>query len=216
MSEKFPPLENENFESEAGASQEETDFLKREAELLGDEFKTEQDSEFLQDEDDDEFGNFEEVPAVSQSNAAANKTQDDEMSEESQTIETQHSKDEASSPTDSKAVSNWREARDREVSERDVAQGEAKTKLQDDAVKHMDDFYDNYNRKKEQQLNTSRSDAEKFLKERDGFLAQKNTTWDRVLQLINVDDADLVNGRDRSKFKEILVKLKGNPNAPGA
>ena len=80
----------------------------------------------------------------------------------------------------------------------------------------MDDFYDNYNRKKEQQLKNTKSEAEKFLKERAEFLNQNNTTWDRVLQLINVDDADLVGGRDRSKFKEILVKLKGNKNAPGA
>ncbi|CCH59480.1 hypothetical protein TBLA_0B06570 [Henningerozyma blattae CBS 6284] len=92
-----------------------------------------------------------------------------------------------------------------------------KKKLQDAAIKHVDEFYESYNNKKEQQLKQVREEAEKFLKERDEFFNQENTTtWDRALQLINVDDADIVGGRDRSKFKEILLKLKGNANAPGA
>ncbi|SCU85957.1 LADA_0D11122g1_1 [Lachancea dasiensis] len=211
MAEKFPPLENENFDSELAPEQEETDFLKREAELLGDEFKTEQDSEFLQDESngDDDFGNFEEVPAPSEGAPAGSGQADmlvNDLPEERN----------AHPSSESEAVSHWKENRVREIDEKDAAQKNAKTKLQEEAAKHMDDFYDTYNRKKEQQLKSSRDEAEKFTKEKDGFFSQSNTTWDRVLQLINVDDADLVNGRDRSKFKELLIKLKGNTSAPGA
>nr|CAI6531345.1 ALI_HP1_G0023530.mRNA.1.CDS.1 [Saccharomyces cerevisiae] len=39
---------------------------------------------------------------------------------------------------------------------------------------------------------------------RDEFFGQDTMTWDRALQLINQDDADIIGGRDRSKFKEIL------------
>ncbi|SCU82603.1 LAME_0C02014g1_1 [Lachancea meyersii CBS 8951] len=216
MAEKFPPLENDTFEPESTSGQQETDFLKREAELLGDEFKTEEDSEFLQNADEDDFGDFEEVPARAHTDSAAAESQkNDFIGEDHQQSDSQNSSASLQAE-DSQVIAEWEETRDREISERDTAQEEAKTKLQEEAVKHMDDFYDSYNRKKEQQLKTTRAEAEKFLKERQEFATQDNTTWDRVLQLINVDDADLVNGRDRSKFKEILLKVKGNPNAPGA
>lgn len=91
-----------------------------------------------------------------------------------------------------------------------------KKELQDEAIKHIDDFYDSYNKKKEQQLEDAAKEAEAFLKKRDEFFGQDNTTWDRALQLINQDDADIIGGRDRSKFKEILLRLKGNAKAPGA
>lgn len=35
-------------------------------------------------------------------------------------------------------------------------------------------------------------EAEAFLKKRDEFFGQDNTTWDRALQLINQDDADII------------------------
>ncbi|CUS24515.1 LAQU0S17e00650g1_1 [Lachancea quebecensis] len=218
MADKFPPLENEDFDTDVTADQEETDFLKREAELLGDEFKTEEDSEFLQENKNNELENFEEQFPELDNNATASKSEgqpqvDDEDDDfgEPQSAVIQDTK-----AANSEAITQWKENRDKEISARDASQEKAKSELQEKAVKHMDDFYDTYNRKKEQQLKDTKAEAEKFSKEREGFFKQDNTTWDRVLQLINVDDADLVAGRDRSKFKEILLKLKGNKNAPGA
>ncbi|SCU79239.1 LAFA_0B01706g1_1 [Lachancea sp. 'fantastica'] len=216
MAEKFPPLEDETFESEVASGREETDFLKREAELLGDEFKTEEDSEFLKNDEEEDFGDFTEVPADSEDTGvhhSESTTGENDLYDQAQDSQ---AKNTVSRQTESQAIAEWKESRDREVKERDVVQEEAKTKLQEEAVKHMDDFYENYNRKKEQQIKSTREEAEKFLKEKQEFSSQGNSTWDRVLQLINVDDADLVNGRDRSKFKEILLKVKGNPSAPGA
>lgn len=214
MSEKFPPLEDETVANEATAG-DETDFLKREADILGDEFKTEQDSELLkQDEDEDikefenQFPELDEAPAAAiQEQAAPENDEDDEFGEPQAATST---------TTPSEAISHWKERRDLEISQRDQADEEAKEQLQEEAVKHIDNFYENYNKKKQQQLETTSKEAEQFLKERDEFFAQKNTTWDRALQLINTDDADVVGGRDRSKFKEILLRLKGNEKAPGA
>lgn len=214
MSEKFPPLEDETAANEATAG-DETDFLKREADILGDEFKTEQDSELLkQDEDEDikefenQFPELDEAPAAAiQEQAAPENDEDDEFGEPQAATST---------TTPSEAISHWKERRDLEISQRDQADEEAKEQLQEEAVKHIDNFYENYNKKKQQQLETTSKEAEQFLKERDEFFAQKNTTWDRALQLINIDDADVVGGRDRSKFKEILLRLKGNEKAPGA
>lgn len=214
MSEKFPPLEDETVANEATAG-DETDFLKREADILGDEFKTEQDSELLkQDEDEDikefenQFPELDGAPAAAiQEQAAPENDEDDEFGEPQAATST---------TTPSEAISHWKERRDLEISQRDQADEEAKEQLQEEAVKHIDNFYENYNKKKQQQLETTSKEAEQFLKERDEFFAQKNTTWDRALQLINTDDADVVGGRDRSKFKEILLRLKGNEKAPGA
>lgn len=115
------------------------------------------------------------------------------------------------------AIVEWREKRQADIAERDAADEEAKNELQEEAVKHIDDFYDNYNRKKSQNLETVKNETEEFMKKKDAFFSQENTTtWDRVLQLINEDDADILGGRDRSKFKEILQRLKGNSSAPGA
>lgn len=115
------------------------------------------------------------------------------------------------------AVAEWREKRQTQIEARDKADREAKERLQEEAVKHIDDFYENYNRKKSQQLETVKKESEEFLKKKNEFFSQENTTtWDRVLQLINEDDADVLGGRDRSKFKEILQRLKGNTSAPAA
>lgn len=217
MADKFPPLENEDFDTKVTAGQEETDFLKREAELLGDEFKTEEDSEFLQENKNDELENFEEQYPALDEGAAVSKAEGQAQADDDDDFgEPQSAVSQNARATNSEAIAKWKESRDKEISGRDASQEKAKAELQEKAVKHMDDFYDNYNRKKEQQLKDTEAEAEKFSKEREGFFNQDNTTWDRVLQLINVDDADLVAGRDRSKFKEILLKLKGNKNAPGA
>lgn len=114
------------------------------------------------------------------------------------------------------AVSQWQERRELEISDADRRNEQEKIELQEDAVKHIDEFYENYNKKKQQQLDQVKTEAENFLKQRDEFQQQDNTTWDRILQLINEDDSSTVGGRDRSKFKEILKNLSGKPNVPGA
>ncbi|SCW02073.1 LAFE_0E13564g1_1 [Lachancea fermentati] len=214
MSEKFPPLEDDAVTADVPAGEEETDFLKREAELLGDEFKTDQDLDYLQEDKHDDIKEFEDnYPELSEATTEAHATNADDG--EDDFGEPQSS----SGPTDagrSEVVAQWREQRVTEIAERDEAERSAKERLQEEAVKHMDDFYDNYNSKKQQQLEATRAEAEKFLQQRDEFISQDNTVWDRVLQLINEDDADIVGERNRSKFKEILVKLKGNEKAPGA
>lgn len=117
----------------------------------------------------------------------------------------------------SNVIAEWKQRREVGLNERDEADERAKGELKEEAIKHIDEFYENYNRKKSEQLEGVRREAEEFQKNRDEFSSQEGTTtWDRVLQLINEDDADQVAGRDKSKFKEILQRLKGNTAAPGA
>lgn len=210
MSEKFPPLENENDDLVADLDNS-TDFLKREAEVLGDEFKTEQDAELLDDVHETVSSDAEQkYPEASEVNEAvvdaAQSNLDEDFGEMHQSV----------SEDRSQYVEEWKQKREADIKEKDAKEAEAKKKLQEDAIKHIDDFYETYNKKKEQQIDVTTKEAEEFLKNRDQFFSQDNTTWDRVLQLINVDDADVIGGRDRSKFKEILQRLKGKAGVPGA
>lgn len=140
-----------------------------------------------------------------------------EQPEESLEDELEETPAVAADSSNGDAVREWREKRETDIASRDQADQESKERLQEAAVKHIDDFYENYNRKKSQQLEQVKREAEEFLTKKNEFFSQENTTtWDRALQLINEDDADILGDRDRSKFKEILQRLKGNPNAPGA
>ncbi|KOG99654.1 clathrin light chain CLC1 [Saccharomyces eubayanus] len=234
MSEKFPPLEDENVDFTANDKKEDdTSFLRREAEIVGDEFKTEQDDEILENEAspaDDEIKDFEEqFPDINSANGEIpndqngstvaptsndNGDESDDFSEFESVPANQST--ESTKEDRSEVVDQWKQRRATEIHQKDVKDEESKKELQDEAVKHVDKFYDSYNKKKEQQLEDASKDAEAFLKKRDEFFGQDNTTWDRVLQLINQDDADVIGSRDRSKFKEILLRLKGNSKAPGA
>ncbi|SMN21455.1 similar to Saccharomyces cerevisiae YGR167W CLC1 Clathrin light chain, subunit of the major coat protein involved in intracellular protein transport and endocytosis [Maudiozyma saulgeensis] len=215
MSEKFPALDDEQIDA-SNENIDETDFLKREAEILGDEFKTDQDVNLLAENDADEFGT--ETSNVATENVAGD---DDEFStmqssanEQGNAIES--SEKVLSNPDAEKTINEWRDRTRKDIAERDTTLEKDKAQLQEDAVKHIDDFYETYNTKKQQQIDSTRKDEEDFLKKRDEFFAQDNTTWDRVVQLINQDDANIVGGRDRTKFKEILQRLKGKTDAPGA
>ena len=81
MSEKFPPLEDQNIDfTPNDKKDDDTDFLKREAEILGDEFKTEQDdileTEASPAKDDDEIRDFEEqFPDINSANGAVSSDQ---------------------------------------------------------------------------------------------------------------------------------------------
>ena len=203
MSEKFPPLEDDQIENTVVG--DETDFLRREAEVLGDEFKTEQDEQIMNE--------FEEkYPDINDETAEIPSASPQEPASEAAS----GSSSGFTNPDADRIIAEWREKRAKEIEERDSEYSQAKIELQEEAVKYIDNFYDDYNKKKQQQSEVTRKEAEEFLEARDKFFVQDNTTWDRVLQLINLDDAVVLNGRDRSKFKEILQRLQGKPDAPGA
>lgn len=211
MAEKFP---------EIGVSAEsddlEGDFMARERELVGDEFKTEEDRNVLaesepEDNDIQEFKeNFPEVgdaaPTVDTSAFANQQEDDDEFN------------DFASRPVseeDSQPLKEWAERRTLEIEEREKVSAKKRAEIVAAAEQSIDDFYDNYNSKKEQLAKQVAKEEQEFLKKRDAFLT-RGTLWDRVNELVDeVDDLDLDN-RDKSRFKGLLAKLKGKKNVPGA
>lgn len=201
MADKFPALDvgadvDENIDS---------DFLSREKELLGDEFKTENDKEALNS--DDEFTEFnEQFPEVDQTEPAQH--QQPEAYEEP-------AYEAPRDLGDSKALNDWKERRDLEIAEREKVNARTKEEIVKKAQQTIDDFYENYNTKREQSSQQVLKDEEQFLEKRDKFLS-KGTLWDRVNELTTEVGETLLEDRDKSRFRKILKNLKGKEKVPGA
>lgn len=213
MADKFPALDTIDGEIPKNDSNEElgsSDFLAREKELVGDEFQTAQDKEVLA-ESDDEINEFkEQFPEVDDS-VKDEEPQEVEEPESDDFAPTQPNKFEG----ESKPLREWKERRDLEISEREKANAKRKEEIIAKAQQTIDDFYENYNIKKEKGSEEVSKEQEKFLEKRDNFLSN-GTLWDRVNMLID-EAGELDSGeRDKTRFKQLLGKLKGKENAPGA
>ena len=218
MADKFPALDSIDNEVPTNDSTEDvggSDFLSREKELLGDEFKTEDDKDALEGSDD-EINDFkEQFPDVEDTKA------DDEEESEAEDKgfgdeNTGFSSNLNESIEDSKPIKEWRERRDLEISERESANSKKKEGIISKAQETIDDFYENYNNKKEKHSKDILKEQEEFLEKRDGFL-KNGTLWDRVNELVEeVGELPDDGNRDKTRFKSLLGKLKGKENAPGA
>lgn len=215
MADKFPALDSidKDLPVEGGSeSYGESDFLSREKELVGDEFKTEDDKKAFE-ESDDEINDFkEQYPEVDyQTNAGSEETSTGQFAQSTEQIHTQYEDGE-----EPKSIKDWRERRELEISERDKANAKKKESIIQEARQTVDDFYDNYNSKKEENSKKVLEEQQAFLEKRDNFL-KRGTFWDRVDELINeAGELPIDEKRDRSRLEGLLAKLKGKDNVPAA
>ncbi|RCK58977.1 Clathrin light chain [Candida viswanathii] len=202
MADKFPEIG-----SAAGDDADfEGDFLSREKELVGDEFTTEEDSKILNDDEDDEINEFKEQfpevdssePPVSQESIDKDaKDDDDDDGDDFDNFESNGVKE--LNLSESEPIKAWKQQQE----------------ILEKAKSTIDDFYENYNLKKDNHSKDILTEQEKFLNKRDDFLG-RGTLWDRVNELVQ-DVGELPDGdRDKTRFKELLTKLKGKENVPGA
>lgn len=211
MADKYPELDVQAEEQDFDG-----DFFSREKELVGDEFQTEQDIDVLAaSDDDDEIQEFkEQFPEVGDANeqapAEAEEAEDEDEFEGFGSASPM-SKDLGESAT----LKAWKERRDLEIEEREKANARKKEEIVTSAQQNIDDFYDNYNSKREQHTKEVEEEQKDFLAKRDDFL-KNGTLWDRVNELVDGVGELQDDGRDKSRFKELLSKLKGKENAPGA
>ncbi|EAZ63919.1 hypothetical protein PICST_75094 [Scheffersomyces stipitis CBS 6054] len=214
MADKFPAIESVDDDSIVAGQDDVAgaDFLSREQELLGDEFKTEQDREVLA-ASDDEINEFnEQFPDVEESAAVAVPVVASEAEDDYEFSQPVASKFEG----ESAPLKEWKQRRDLEISERESANSKKKQEIVAKAQQTVDDFYDNYNIKKEQHSKEVLKEQDEYLEKRDGFL-KRGTLWDRVNEIVSeVGDLPESEDRDKSRFKDLLGKLKGKENAPGA
>lgn len=211
MSDKYPALDEQIVADDDISS----DFLSREKELVGDEFKTDQDQEVLAESDDDINEFKEQFPEVGESEPQQAEVADDDE-EEFEGFESARNPNDKLLQGESKHLKEWKQRRDLEIEERESVNSKKKDDIVQKAQQTIDDFYDNYNNKKEQHSAEVLNEQEEFLKNRDDFL-KRGTLWDRVNELVGeIGDVPGDDTRDKTRFKGLLTKLKGKENAPGA
>ncbi|KAL8940281.1 MAG: hypothetical protein Q9216_002893 [Gyalolechia sp. 2 TL-2023] len=112
----------------------------------------------------------------------------------------------------------WREKRDAEIGHREEIASTKKTERVQKAQRDIDDFYENYNGKKEKSIARTRKEAEDFLANRQDTSAG-GTSWERVAKLVDLSGKGAKGGAaggGKEKFRELLMDLRKDEKAPGA
>lgn len=116
------------------------------------------------------------------------------------------------------AIREWRERRDLQIQHRDQVSAERKARTIKKAQQNIDEFYENYNNKKEKEIAKTRKEAEEFLASRDDTTAG-GTSWERIAKLVDLSGKGSkggASGSEKARFREMLLSLKNDENAPGA
>ena len=115
-------------------------------------------------------------------------------------------------------IKEWREKRDAAIQRRDEVSANRKAETVKAAQEAIDDFYENYNNKKEKTISQTRKDAEEFLANRENTVAG-GTSWERIAKLVDLSDKGARGaggGAGKERFREMLISLKKDEKAPGA
>ncbi|POS83601.1 hypothetical protein EPUL_004012 [Erysiphe pulchra] len=241
MADRFPSLEEFDTAqievsgvSSFGAASE-NDFLSREKALLGDDanqFTTQDDSVAFMPEGDDDLlggrdpisesggGGDEELSAFESSFPAIDVRNNniapiETITETQLPFNQQSLREEVDEPD---VIKKWREQRDVLLSERAARSEERKQETIKAAQQNIDEFYENYNTKKEKGIAQTRREAEEFLAAREDTSAG-GTSWERIAKLVDLSGKGVkggASGTDKARFRDLLISLKKDPNAPGA
>ncbi|KAK6519635.1 hypothetical protein TWF281_003459 [Arthrobotrys megalospora] len=113
-------------------------------------------------------------------------------------------------------IKQWRERQQLEIQRRDELSESRKQETVDKARAAIDDFYDNYNSKKDKSIEQTRKEAEEFLASRENT-SVGGTSWERIAKLVDLTDKGVKTAKsDKTRFRELLVSLRKDEKAPGA
>ncbi|CAO2653972.1 Nn.00g107050.m01.CDS01 [Neocucurbitaria sp. VM-36] len=115
-------------------------------------------------------------------------------------------------------IREWRERRDLQIQHRDEVSAERKERTIKEAQQNIDDFYENYNNKKDKEIAKTRKEAEEFLANRDDTTAG-GTSWERIAKLVDLSGKGTkggASGSEKARFRELLLSLKKDEKAPGS
>jgi Clathrin light chain len=115
-------------------------------------------------------------------------------------------------------IRQWRERRDLELQEREEKSELKKAETIRAAQQSIDDFYENYNTKKEKMIAQTRREAEEFLASREDTSAG-GTSWERIAKLVDLSGKGVkggASGTGKERFRELLMSLRKDEKAPGA
>ncbi|KAF4631697.1 hypothetical protein G7Y89_g6433 [Cudoniella acicularis] len=227
MADRFPSLED--FDS--GAQTIETsggdDFLTREKALLGDDanqFATGHDNAaFVEDGEEDLLGGGNEEVTEFESSFPAIDSHNEGVAPggtiTGSSIPYQSNYyARAEEEEEPEVIKQWRERRDLQLQSREEKSEERKAETIKAAQTNIDDFYENYNSKKEKAIAQTRREAEEFLESREDTSAG-GTSWERIAKLVDLSGKGAkggANGTGKEKFRELLVSLRKDEKAPGA
>jgi ATPase subunit of ABC transporter with duplicated ATPase domains len=115
-------------------------------------------------------------------------------------------------------VKQWRERRDAQNAKRAEQFAAQREETIKEAQQNIDDFYENYNTKKEKGIAQTRKEAEQFLASREDTVSG-GTSWDRIAKLVDVSGKGTKGGAagsGKERFREVLMGLRKDEKAPGA
>lgn len=115
-------------------------------------------------------------------------------------------------------IKEWREKRDAQIAKRAQQHEEQKAETIAEAQRNIDDFYENYNNKKEKNIAQTRKEAEAFLANREDTTSG-GTSWERIAKLVDVSgkgNKGGAAGSGKERFRELLLSLRKDEKAPGA
>lgn len=115
-------------------------------------------------------------------------------------------------------VTQWRERRDLALQEREEKSAHKKEETIKAAQQNIDDFYENYNSKKEKSIAQTQREADEFLAKREDTSAG-GTSWERIAKLVDLSGKGAkggANGTGKERFRELLLSLRKDEKAPGA
>ena len=114
-------------------------------------------------------------------------------------------------------IKDWRERREQAIQHREDAAAARKEDSVKDAQKAVDEFYENYNNKRDKSIAQTRKDAEKFLESREDTTAG-GTSWERIAKLVDLKGPKGAQGTavGKERFRDLLAVLVKDENAPGA
>lgn len=115
-------------------------------------------------------------------------------------------------------IKEWREKRDAQIQKRAEQFAAQREDTVKEAQQNIDDFYENYNTKKDKAIAATRKEAEQFLASRDDTVSG-GTSWERISKLVDVSGKGTKGGAagsGKERFREMLVSLKKDEKAPGS
>lgn len=113
---------------------------------------------------------------------------------------------------------NWRENRDAQIAHRDEVSASKKAQTIKSAQQSIDEFYENYNNRKDKQVAQTRKEAEEFLAGREDTTSG-GTSWERIAKLVDLSGKGSgggASGTAKARMRELLISLRKDEKAPGA
>ncbi|EEB09318.2 clathrin light chain [Schizosaccharomyces japonicus yFS275] len=112
-------------------------------------------------------------------------------------------------------VRAWKEEYKKRIEDKQSAAARLREDNVSKAKASIDEFYENFNTKKEKLVAQVRAEQEEMLQKHSDDTSG-STAWQRIAKLVDLTDRSNVSGRDTSRFRKLLKSLADDEHAPGA